>query len=148
MDSFDFTGLENEEKDQVEAVESKDIDFELGQRGHIQQHNSNAITIRPFLYGIISSGSFLKSVASVAGIWQSSNRWSFVSIFISMPLVLFVLIGESIIVFFCEKNAKHYNDTFCGKTRGYVNSTDPDHNQDRVFELVRFLSVAAQVFCS
>ena len=65
-----------------------------------------------------------------------------------MPLVLFVLIGESLIVFFCRNNAMHYNDTFCGKTRGYVNlSAYPDHNQDRVFELVRFLSVAAQLFC-
>lgn len=148
MDSFGFTGLENEESDQVEAVESKDVDFELGQRGHIQQHDSNATTTRRFLYGIISSGLFLKSVASVAGIWQRSKRWSCVSILISMPLVFFVLIGESVVVFFCRKNAEHYNDTFCGKTRGYVNlSAHPDHNQDRVFELVRFLSVAAQVFC-
>lgn len=148
MDSFGFTGLENEESDQVEAVESKDVDFELGQRVHIQQHDSNATTTRKFLYGIVSSGSFFKSVASVAGIWQSSKRWSSVSILITMPLVFFVLIGESLIVFFCRKNAKHYNYTFCGKTRGYVNlSAQPDHNQDRVFDLVRFLSVAAQVFC-
>lgn len=147
MDSFDFTGLENEESDKVE-VESKEIDFELGQRGHIQQHDSNATTTRRFLYGIISSGSFLKNVASVAGIWQSSNCWCFVSILISMPLVLFVLIGESLIVFYCKKNARHFNDTFCGKTRGYVNlSIDPDHDQDRVFQLFRFLSVVAQVFC-
>lgn len=148
MDSFDFTGLENEESDQVE-FESKDIDFELGQQGHIHQHEGNATPTRRDFYRIISSGSYLKSVASVAGIWQSSNRCcAFVSILILMPLVLLVLIGESLIVFVCKKNTKHYNDTFCGKTRGYVNlSASPDHGQDRVFELARFLSVAAQVFC-
>lgn len=67
MDSFDFTGLENEDDEEIET-KSQDIDFELGQRGHIQRDGSNATTSRRFLYGIISSGSFLKSVASVAGI--------------------------------------------------------------------------------
>lgn len=147
MDSFDFTGLENEEDDQIET-ESRDIDFELGQRGHIQRDGCNATTPRRFLYGIISSGSFLQGVASVAGIWQSSKCWSFVSILITMPLLLFILIGESVIVFFCRKNRGHFNDTFCSKTRGYIDlSVHPDHDEDRVLQLLRFLSVAAQVFC-
>lgn len=30
MDFFGFIGFENEESDQVEVVESKDVDFELG----------------------------------------------------------------------------------------------------------------------
>lgn len=147
MDSFDFTGLENEQDEQIET-ESKDIDFELGLGGHIQRDGSNATTPRRFLYGIISSGSFLKSVASVAGIWQSSNCWSVVSILITIPLVLFVLIGESVIVFFCRNSRDHFNDTFCSKTRGYIDlSTDSDDDQDKVLQLLRFLSVAAQVFC-
>ena len=149
MDSFDFKSLENEEDDEIKN-EGKDIDFELGQRGgHIQQSTcSNATNPRKFLYGIISSGSFLKCVASVAGIWLGSKRWSFVSILITMPLVFFVLIGESVIVFFCKKNTKHFNDTFCSKTRGYIDlSLDRDQDQDHVYQLLRFLSVAAQVFC-
>lgn len=65
-----------------------------------------------------------------------------------MPLVLFVLIGEAVIVFFCRKSREHFNDTFCSKIRGYIDlSADSDHDQDRVFQLLRFLSVAAQVFC-
>ena len=102
MDSLVFTGLENEEDEQIET-ESKDVEFELGQKGHIQRVGSNATTARRFLsvlYGIISSGSCLKSVASMAGIWQSSNCWSLASIVLTIPLLLLVLIGESVIVFF------------------------------------------------
>lgn len=149
MDSFDFTSLDNEEDEQTES-ESKDLDFELGQQdtGHIEQGTSNATNPRRFLYGIISSGAFLKFVASVTGIWLGSKCCTLISILITTPLLVFVLIGESVEVFFCSKSKTHFNDTFCAKTRGYADlSIARDQDQDHVYQLLRFLTVAIQVCC-
>ena len=59
--------------------------------------------------------------------------------------MIFVLIGDSVVVFFCKKSTNHFNDTFCLKTRGL--SFDLSSEEYQVYEFLRFLGVAAQVFC-
>lgn len=143
MNSFDFTGLENAEDSQTEK-EGKEIDFILVRQGEIQR-GSNATPQQRFLYRAISSGSMLKSIASAAGLWTGSKLWSFASILITLPMIIFVLTGESVVVFFCKQSTNHFNDTFCRKTRGY--SFHLSAGEYQVYEFLRFLAVTAQVCC-
>jgi len=145
MDTFDFTGLENAEDGQMEheGTEGKEINFVLEQRGQIKR-GGNATT-RRVLYKVISSGTPLKCVASAAGLWVGSQWLSLASIILTLPLALFVLIGEAVIVFFCKQNAKHFNDAFCRKTREDL--FDLSVEEYDVYQFLRFLAVAAQVCC-
>ena len=139
MDSFDsVTSLQNAEEGQIQN-ECKETSFVLEQRGR------NVTSPQRVLYRVISSGSLLKCVASAASLWTGSKWWSLASVIIGLPLVLFVLIGESVIVFFCKHSTKHFNDSFCRKTRG--NSFDLSTDEYQVYQFLRFLGVAAQVCC-
>ena len=142
MDSFDFTGLENAADGQVEN-EGKDINFALEHEGQIQR--AKTTTPRRLVYRIISSGSLLKCVASAAGLWTGSKYWNFVSILVTLPLILLVLVGEAVAVFFCKQGSVHINNTFCRKTGGDL--SDLPVKEYEIYQYLRFLGVAVQVFC-
>lgn len=143
MSSFDFKGLQNTEDGELVENEDKEIDFVLEQNSELER--GNAKTPHRYVYRVISSGSLLKCVASASGLWSVSKRWRFISTLITMPLLVFVLIGEAVVVFYCKKNTGHFNDTFCHKTRGDLFDLSVDEYE--VYQFLRFLAVAAQVCC-
>ena len=145
MDSFDFTGLENAADSQVEN-EGKEINFVLEHEGQIQRGKTS--TPRRLVYSIISSGSLLKCVASAAGLWTGSKYWNFVSILVTFPLIVLVLIGEAVAVFFCKQDSVHINNTFCHKTGGDLSDLGYPSRNMRFINICDFLVLQFKYFAS
>ncbi|XP_068708383.1 uncharacterized protein [Montipora capricornis] len=147
MTSSDFTGLViNTDEDGNLENEDKEASFVLAEEGDVRECEGYGTTLQRCLFRIISSGALLKYVASASSLWVGSKWWSLVSVLLTLPAILIALIGEAVVVFYCEKEDEmKSNSTFCRKTRGDLRDLSVD--EYHVYQFLRFLAVGAQVFC-
>ena len=149
MSSSDVAGLViNNDEDEVRENGEKEDSFVLVQEGEIKLKEDAANTLQRLLFKIISSGMLLKYVACISGLWVGSHLWSFLSVLFTIPIMMMSLIGEAVIVFYCDKKSALKSNstvTFCRKTRGDLRDLSVDEYE--VYQFLRFIAVVAQVVC-
>ena len=147
MSSFDATTLViNNDEDEVRESGEKEASFVLVEEDEIKLKEDAANTLQRLLFKIISSGTLLKYVACISGLWVGSRLWSFLSLLFTIPIIMMSLIGEAVIVFYCDKkSAPKSNSTFCHKTKGDLRYLSVDEYE--VYQFLRFIAVVAQLVC-
>lgn len=117
MSSSDVAGLViNNDEDEVRENGEKEGSFVLVEEGEIKLKEDAANTLQRLLFKIISSGMLLKYVACISGLWVGSHLWSFLSVLFTSPIMMMSLIGEAVIVFYCDKKSALKSNstvTFC-----------------------------------
>lgn len=128
MTSSDFTSIViHSDEDGYLENEDKDASFVLAKEGEVREFEGYGVMLQRCLFRIISSGALLKYVASASGLWVGSKWWSLVSVLLTLPAILIALIGEAVVVFYCEKEDEmKSNSTFCRKTRGDLRDLSVD----------------------